>query len=128
EWWAGGLISSPDRVADPFKPQFQMVLDCVQEIMADAPTTPSFAIANDPCVSLARFYPALFSLAGRGPYRFDPGPGGVGFERRSNLVFTRLLQQWLQLAGFIARNGTAQRSAADVVAQLTSDDNQRGGL
>ena len=54
-------------------------------------------------MSLARFYPALFSVAGTGPYRYGALPGAAGTDRRSRLLFLRLLGQWAQLGGGVSR-------------------------
>src|SRR5256885_1400605 len=87
----------------------------------------SSAGVNDACVSVARFYPALFSLAGVTPYRFNSLVGGdLQRDRRAGLLFIRLVQQWSQLAGFIARDGTAELSVANILAQLTGSDSNSG--
>jgi hypothetical protein len=120
--WGIGLISYADRIADKTSveiPQFDMLARCVAQMMR-VPTGPVQAadILNNECVSLERFYPALFSVAGTAPYRFDAVAGGPQYDKRSRVLFLRLLKQWSQLAGFIARDGTAQRDVANILSQL----------
>lgn len=124
EQWAVGLVSYVDRTPLTTPPsgtaQYDMLAQCVQQIMTPAPSAVApGTIDNSSCVSLARFYPALFSVAGAPPYRFDSLPGSAQFDSQSRLLFLRLLQQWSQLASFIARNGTQQRGVADILTQLT---------
>jgi hypothetical protein len=80
------------------------------------------AIPTNSCVSLARFFPALFSVAGTAPYRLDGIAGGGAADGRSRLLLLRLLSQWTQLTGFIARNGAQQKSVADLLSQLSAGD------
>lgn len=124
-WWAVGLASYQDRRgAAPPITQPEMLAACLQQITRAAPATVAAGgIANDSCVSLARFYPALFTAAGTAPYRFQ-GVAGQN-SGSSRLLLSRLLQQWSQLTGFLARNGAAQRGAADLlslVSQYTPGD------
>jgi hypothetical protein len=124
-WWGIGLISYQDRTTGPVLPttQFNMLGDCLQQLAAEPAGSISAAgIHNDSCVSLARFYPALFSVIGTGPYRYQAVAGSTATDRRSRLLFQRLLGQWAQLGGFVARDGTSQRIAADLLAQLTTKD------
>lgn len=132
EQWAVGLVSYADRTP-PMNPpnpnkiaQYDMLAQCVQQIMKPAPSSVAAGgIDNSSCVSLARFYPALLSVAGAPPYRFDSLPGSASFDSQSRLLFLRLLQQWSQLAGFIARNGTQQRGVADILTQLTPSSDEQ---
>jgi hypothetical protein len=115
-WWAVGLHSYQDRIASvPALTQSDMVTACLQQLTLDAPATVAAdGLTNDSCVSLARFYPALFTAAGGLPYRFQTIAGQS--DRRARLLFSRLLQQWAELTGFVARTGGAQRAAADTVS------------
>jgi hypothetical protein len=123
--WAVGLVSYADRATDATKiAQYDMLAQCVQQSTRDAPTAVT-TIANASCLSPERFFPALYSVAGTAPYRFDVMPGSPADDHRSRLLFTRLLQQWSQLAGFIARNGAQQRGVADLLTQLTPDASEQ---
>jgi hypothetical protein len=116
-WWAIGLQSYQDRVGStPPLTQSDMLKACMDQMTIDAPATELdlSQLTNDSCVSLARFYPALFTAAGALPYRYQTLSGF--FDRRANLLFSRLLQQWAALTGFVARTGAAQRAAADMLS------------
>src|SRR6185295_19377951 len=67
EQWGVGLVSDADRAAGGSQSaqvtQFDMLAKCVQQIMQAAPAAVA-GFENSSCVSLARFYPALFSVAG----------------------------------------------------------------
>ena len=129
EQWGVGLVSDADRGTTPRIAQYDMLAQCVQQIMKPAPSAVlAGGIDNASCVSLARFYPALFSVAGAPPYRFDALPSGAAFDNQSGLLFIRLIQQWSQLAGFIARNGTQQRGVADILTQLAPSADEQSLL
>lgn len=128
--WGIGLISEIDRpetASTPKTRQFEMFASCMQQIARTAPQVVSQAqidlspSGNDRCVSLARFYPALFSVAGAPPHNLSLLPTPPTHDRRSRLLFMRLLQQWSQLTGFVARQGTAQRGVSDILQQVAID-------
>lgn len=125
-WWGVGLIGYKDRgPVAPALTQVDMLTQCLQQL-AEAPPAVVLpgnggpAIGNNSCVSPARFFPSLFAVAGTAPYRLDGLAGGSAADGRSRLLFLRLLSQWTQLTGFIARNGTQQKGVADLLKQLSA--------
>ena len=127
-WWGVGLVGYQDRgQVAPALTQADMLAQCVQQLTEPAPIAVLAnngvpAIANNSCVSLARFLPSLFAVAGTAPYRLGGVAGGSAADRRSRLLFLRLLAQWTQLTGFVARNGAEQRGVADLLKQLSVAD------
>lgn len=127
-WWGIGLIGYQDRgPVAPELTQVDMLAQCLQQLTEPAPGIVAAsngvpAIPNNACVSLARFFPALFSVAGTAPYRLDGFAGAGMADGRSRALFQRLLAQWTQLTGFVARNGAAQKDVADLLKQLSATE------
>jgi hypothetical protein len=109
---AVGLATRYDRRGDTAASA--ILTKCFEDL--DRPVTSNFSLnfgANTgECVNLARFLPAL-RLLGTGELgkrtKTDKDP-------RTRSLFTRLVQQWSQLYGFIASTGLSEREYDDATS------------
>jgi hypothetical protein len=100
---AAGLVTRSDRNLDA------NALTMLEACLADLSKTPPASIWSElssvsgTCANLARFYPALRAMATAENDKVT----GLGFDRRVDGMFLRLVQQWLQVHGFVASQATS---------------------
>src|SRR5262249_25023750 len=99
--------------------QFDLLTACLQQFLQPVPAlVDAGSLANESCVSPARFFPALYTVAGAPPANYN-ALGDPHAAPRARNLFSRLLQQWSGLTGFIARVGASQRAVADLLVHQT---------
>ena len=114
---AVGLVTRADRKGDAVS--LSLLQTCLQDLAR--PVTDIFSINfninTGDCVNLARFVPALRLLAtGELGKRTKADRDG-----RGRGLFTRLVQQWSSLQGFLASTGLSDREYDDAIAATPSE-------
>ena len=114
---AVGLITRADRKGQASSSS--LLTMCLEDLARQASGNFAihFNVNTGDCVNLARFVPALRLLA-TGELGKRTRADGDG---RGRGLFTRLVQQWTQLQGFLASTGLSEREYDDAVAATPAE-------
>jgi hypothetical protein len=114
---AVGLITRADRKGQASSSA--LLTMCLQDLarQVTGDFSLNFNVNTGDCVNLARFVPALRLLA-TGELGKRTRADGDG---RGRGLFTRLVQQWTQLQGFLASTGLSEREYDDAAAATPAE-------